>query len=69
MEKEFETKDKQGDAADSIIEKIKALGQTNVPEAPESKIHVLTIIGQIEGHMQLPPQNKTTKYEHSWWRC
>src|SRR5690606_10216341 len=23
-----------------------------------------TIIGQIEGHMQLPPQNKTTKYEH-----
>jgi ATP-dependent protease ClpP protease subunit len=24
----------------------------------------LTIIGQIEGHMQLPPQNKTTKYEH-----
>lgn len=64
MEKEFETKDKQGDAADSIIEKIKALGQTNVPEAPESKIHVLTIIGQIEGHMQLPPQNKTTKYEH-----
>src|SRR5699024_9263590 len=22
------------------------------------------IIGQVEGHMQLPPQNKTTKYEH-----
>lgn len=64
MEKEFETNDKQGDVGDSIIEKIKALGQTNVPEAPESKIHVLTIIGQIEGHMQLPPQNKTTKYEH-----
>src|SRR5690625_5556621 len=31
---------------------------------PESNIHVLTIIGQVEGHMQLPPQNKTTKYEH-----
>src|SRR5690554_2077439 len=30
----------------------------------QSNIHVLTIIGQIEGHMQLPPQNKTTKYEH-----
>ncbi|MBE7063383.1 MAG: translocation-enhancing protein TepA [Ruminococcaceae bacterium] len=26
--------------------------------------HCLTIIGQIEGHMLLPPQNKTTKYEH-----
>ena len=27
-------------------------------------IHCLTIIGQIEGHYILPPQNKTTKYEH-----
>ncbi len=27
-------------------------------------IHCLTIIGQIEGHVMLPPQNKTTKYEH-----
>lgn len=27
-------------------------------------IHCLTIIGQIEGHYVLPPQNKTTKYEH-----
>lgn len=26
--------------------------------------HCLTIIGQIEGHYTLPPQNKTTKYEH-----
>ncbi|MBS3984490.1 MAG: ATP-dependent Clp protease proteolytic subunit [Selenomonadales bacterium] len=24
----------------------------------------MTIVGQIEGHMILPPQNKTTKYEH-----
>lgn len=27
-------------------------------------IHCLTIIGQIEGHYTLSPQNKTTKYEH-----
>jgi ATP-dependent protease ClpP protease subunit len=27
-------------------------------------IHCLTIIGQIEGHNILPPDNKTTKYEH-----
>lgn len=27
-------------------------------------IHCLTIIGQIEGHYALGPQNKTTKYEH-----
>ena len=31
---------------------------------PRGNIHCLNIIGQIEGHMILPPQNKTTKYEH-----
>ncbi|GIN23144.1 hypothetical protein J1TS3_42780 [Siminovitchia fordii] len=48
-----------------IVEKIQQLGQTNVPDTgQDTNIHCLTIIGQIEGHMQLPPQNKTTKYEH-----
>jgi ATP-dependent protease ClpP protease subunit len=46
-----------------VQENIKNLGQTNLPNF-ESDIHCLTIIGQIEGHMVLPPQNKTTKYEH-----
>ncbi len=27
-------------------------------------IHCLTVVGQIEGHFILPPQNKSTKYEH-----
>ena len=27
-------------------------------------IHCLTIVGQVEGHYILPPQNKSTKYEH-----
>mgnify|MGYP001367774411 CR=1 FL=1 len=44
-------------------ETIVQLGQTSVPAA-ESNIFCLTIIGQIEGHLILPPQNKTTKYEH-----
>jgi len=30
----------------------------------ESDIQYLTVIGSIEGHMVLPPQNKTTKYEN-----
>lgn len=47
-----------------IVQKIQQLGQSNVAQAPDSNVHVLTIIGQIEGHVQLPPQNKTTKYEH-----
>lgn len=44
-------------------ENIQELGSTDVPVA-KTNIHVMTIIGQIEGHMVLPPQNKTTKYEH-----
>ena len=27
-------------------------------------IHCLTVVGQIEGHYILPPQDKSTKYEH-----
>ncbi|MFU0791005.1 ClpP family protease [Virgibacillus proomii] len=48
----------------ALVQKIQQLGQTNVPQVPDSNIHVLSIIGQVEGHIQLPPQNKTTKYEH-----
>lgn len=53
------------DKPSGLIEKIQQLGQTSVPQmSQDSKIHCLTIVGQIEGHLQLPPQNKTTKYEH-----
>ena len=53
------------DKPSTLMEKIQQLGQTNVPQmTQDSKIHCLTIVGQIEGHLQLPPQNKTTKYEH-----
>ncbi|MRH42659.1 translocation-enhancing protein TepA [Aquibacillus halophilus] len=48
----------------SLVQKIQQLGQSSVPTAPDSNIHILSIIGQVEGHVQLPPQNKTTKYEH-----
>ncbi|SDF76435.1 ClpP family protease [Sporolituus thermophilus] len=47
----------------ATTETIQVMGSTEVPTA-KSNIHVMTIIGQIEGHMVLPPQNKTTKYEH-----
>ena len=39
------------------------LGTQAIPEV-KSSIHCLPIIGQIEGHLILPAQNKTTKYEH-----
>lgn len=53
-------KTKQGMSKTEVITE---LGQTQVPEA-KSNIHVLTIIGQVEGHLIMPAQNKTTKYEH-----
>jgi ATP-dependent protease ClpP protease subunit len=45
------------------MERLKELGSSTVSN-PKGNIHCLTIIGQIEGHIVLPPQNKTTKYEH-----
>ena len=40
------------DRPSSLMEKIQQLGQTNVPQlSQDSKIHCLTIIGQIEGHL------------------
>ncbi len=45
--------------------KIREYGQTTlVNEHRKSKIHLLSIIGEIEGHECLPQHNKTTKYEH-----
>lgn len=49
--------------AKGILESVKEMGSTPLPEV-KSNIHCLTIVGQIEGHLVLPPQNKTTKYEH-----
>ncbi len=45
------------------LENIKELGQVEIPNF-KSDFHCLTIAGQVEGHLVLPPQNKTTRYEH-----
>lgn len=52
-----------GKITNPVVENIQQLGQTMTPAA-ESNIYCMTIIGQVEGHLVLPPQNKTTKYEH-----
>jgi ATP-dependent protease ClpP protease subunit len=58
------TQDNSGEAnQEQKLENIKELGQTELPSF-KSDIHCLAIAGQVEGHMVLPPQNKTTKYEH-----
>jgi ATP-dependent protease ClpP protease subunit len=61
IEKEREQKEKE-ELDDG---KIREYGQTTlVNEQRKSKIHLLSIIGEIEGHECLPQHNKTTKYEH-----
>lgn len=52
-----------GRKASAQTESIVQLGSQPLPPG-ESNIFCLTIIGQVEGHLMLPPQNKTTKYEH-----
>ena len=46
-------------------EKISEYGQTTLGnDSRNYKIHLLSVIGEIEGHECLPQQTKTTKYEH-----
>lgn len=45
------------------LEQLKELGNQGITNG-KHKIYCLTIIGEIEGHTVLPPQSKTTKYEH-----
>ena len=63
MQKGNDKRNEQSDkkpADNNQLQQIKELG------APldQSPIHVVSVIGQIEGHTNQPPQTKTTKYEH-----
>ena len=48
---------------DPELEKIKEVGSLTEIN-PIKDICFISIIGEIEGHNSLPPQSKTTKYEH-----
>ena len=63
---ESEPEEPQADAAEEQRAQAQQILQTGSVTATGGKhvIHCLTVIGQIEGHYILPPQNKTTKYEH-----
>lgn len=60
--------DDEKDESDEVVkeQQNQQIIDTGIVSTPNAKhlIHCLTIIGQIEGHYILPPQNKTTKYEH-----
>ena len=55
------TKDKDDGEAGDLI---KELGLFSTGGDFKSDIQCLTIIGSIEGHTLMPPEHKTTKYEH-----
>ena len=58
-----EEKNDSSNDKDTELRTITELGQISLPDF-KSDIHVINIIGQIEGHMVMAPQNKTTRYEH-----
>ncbi len=63
-EGEEETPEKPEESQQPAQENINNFGSPNNPFNFNTDIQYITIIGHIEGHNILPPQNKTTKYEH-----
>lgn len=63
MDEDSPDKQEHRDGGNEDIERIEAVGEV-VSHNAKHLIHCLSIIGQVEGHYILPPQNKTTKYEH-----
>lgn len=55
--------DKDVKVNDEKIKSVKEFGNTAMA-SPNERIQVISIIGQIEGHMVSTPQTKATKYEH-----
>lgn len=60
-----EKQDKKIEKEDHRDKQIEQTGQTTLDEnAQMDSIHLLSIIGEIEGHENLTNNSKTTKYEH-----
>lgn len=62
--KEKETEKKTAAQEDTARDLIKELGIVATGTDFDSDIQYINIIGSIEGHNVLPPENKATKYEH-----
>lgn len=63
---EFKMSENEEQKQSEVKEKMKSVkefGNTTMA-TPNERIQVLSIIGQVEGHMVSPPQTKATKYEH-----
>ena len=60
-EKSEEKKENNNISAEELV---RELGVLNMYSDFKTDIQYIHIIGSIEGHTVLPPENKTTKYEH-----
>ena len=65
-ETQQEKKKKEAEESSVIQDQLKDVVDTGSVTTDNGRhvLHCLTIIGQIEGHYALSPENKTTKYEH-----
>ena len=60
---EEKEKDEQGALGEQTTQPIVDFGSALI-QSKQGSVHVLTIVGQIEGHQLLPTTSKSTKYEH-----
>lgn len=63
MPKNNDTENKENSSSTDRIEEIKELGSITETDG-KYPIHCLTIVGEIEGHYNLPSNAKATRYEH-----
>ncbi len=63
-EQEKEKKQTLQESDADAVDLIRDLGLTMPGNNFESDLQYISIIGSIEGHIALPMENKTTKYEH-----
>lgn len=65
MDEQKDKKDEQQGllSVEQTIQPIIDLGSSLI-QSKKGNVHVLTIVGQIEGHQLLPSTSKSTKYEH-----
>ena len=60
-----EDKKDEADIRRQEEENLEACGQMTLDQGPgPGKIHLLSIIGEVEGHENAPGTSKTTKYDH-----
>ncbi len=57
------SEEKNTDQRNDELDYIEKSGSV-LAEGKEGRIHCISIVGQIEGHYILPPEQKSTKYEH-----